>query len=119
MRTEHSLASACHPQRRHHRLGLRVLEAATRELLEARLGPASFTLAALAGRDDVEITHAHLDRHDRPTLVFLLHGEDTTAVFLMAHEAGTHVMIKGTSMGALAPGLELLDGCFESTDRVA
>ena len=81
--------------------------------------PATFTLAALAGRDDVEITHAHLDRHDRPTLVFLLHGEDTTAVFLMAHEAGTHVMIKGTSMGALAPGLELLDGCFESTDRVA
>ena len=79
--------------------------------------PASFTLAALAGRDDVEITRAHLDRHDRPTLVFLLHGEETTAVFLMAHEVATNVMIKGPSLEALAAGIELLDSCFEATSR--
>ncbi len=79
--------------------------------------PARFTMAALAGQELVEITHVHLDRQDRPTLVFLLHGEEPAAVFLSVNDAGTNLMIKGTSLGALAAGIELLDSCFSVTSQ--
>ncbi len=71
----------------------------------------SLSLAALAEREDVTVVRLHLDLHDRPTVVAVVAGPSSAALFIEARTEGVQVLVKGESVDALAAGLEVAGSC--------